>query len=170
MIRKLSFWLNTNHSIHIDKLNRTELNSNPTGNQALANIGATLAPGDVLLLKVSRALLTKPNRERNENLCPWNREIASQKLKLTFQKLSMWLKQGEPGPKGDRGERGPPGEPGPAGPRGERGERGLTSTLEGNASPMGFVEGPPGPPGKWSRSAFAFNSICCLLFLSSFSV
>lgn len=85
--------------------------------QALANLGATLAPGDVLLLK------------------------------------------GEPGPKGDKGDSGEPGPPGPPGPvgaqgeRGERGERGLTTTLDGNAFPTGFVEGPPGPAGK-SRAIF----------------
>lgn len=37
---------------------------------------------------------------------------------------------------------------GPQGPRGDKGDRGLTTTLDGNAFPTGFVEGPPGPPGK----------------------
>lgn len=57
--------------------------------------------------------------------------------------------QGEPGPRGEKGEPGepgPPGAPGAPGPRGEKGDRGLT-TLNGDAHPTGFVEGPPGPPG-----------------------
>lgn len=33
------------------------------------------------------------------------------------------------------------------GEKGEKGERGLTTTLDGNAFPTGFIEGPPGPPG-----------------------
>lgn len=47
-----------------------------------------------------------------------------------------------------------PGPPGPQGPRGERGERGLTTTLDGNAFPTGFVEGPPGPSGKFLTNSF----------------
>lgn len=57
--------------------------------------------------------------------------------------------KGEPGPRGEKGEpgeQGPVGPAGPVGPRGDRGERGLTTTLDGNAFPTGFVEG---PPGKW---------------------
>jgi len=34
------------------------------------------------------------------------------------------------------------------GDRGEKGDRGLTTTLDGNAFPTGFIEGPPGPPGQ----------------------
>ena len=36
---------------------------------------------------------------------------------------------------------------GPKGDKGEKGDRGLTTTLDGNAFPTGFIEGPPGPPG-----------------------
>jgi hypothetical protein len=36
---------------------------------------------------------------------------------------------------------------GPKGDKGDKGDRGLTTTLDGNAFPTGFIEGPPGPPG-----------------------
>jgi collagen type XIII alpha len=36
---------------------------------------------------------------------------------------------------------------GPKGDKGDKGDRGLTTTLDGNAFPTGFIEGPAGPPG-----------------------
>jgi hypothetical protein len=33
------------------------------------------------------------------------------------------------------------------GDKGDKGDRGLTTTLDGNAFPTGFIEGPAGPPG-----------------------
>ncbi|OQR68315.1 endonuclease-reverse transcriptase HmRTE-e01-like [Tropilaelaps mercedesae] len=33
------------------------------------------------------------------------------------------------------------------GDKGEKGDRGLTTTLDGNTFPTGFIEGPAGPPG-----------------------
>ncbi|KAG9511224.1 Collagen alpha chain [Fragariocoptes setiger] len=79
--------------------------------KSLAEVGAALQPGDILVLK------------------------------------------GEPGQRGEKGEPGPPGPPGPHGPPGQdgapgpKGDRGLTSSLDGNLIPTGFIEGPPGPPG-----------------------
>ncbi|XP_025017075.1 collagen alpha chain CG42342 isoform X3 [Tetranychus urticae] len=63
---------------------------------------------------------------------------------------------GEPGPRGEAGPPGPTGPlgpigkdglPGPKGDKGDKGDRGLTTTLDGNAFPTGFIEGPAGPPG-----------------------
>lgn len=132
----------------------------------MANIGATLAPGDVLLLKVSyattRLRYLKMDKQEESNWEGWiliGEEKQKRQANKTYpafplgnvtlpKTLLITWRQGEPGPKGERGPQGEPGLAGPPGPRGERGERGLTTTLEGNASPMGFVEGPPGPPGK----------------------
>lgn len=75
-------------------------------------------------------------------------------MMITHTNSASQKQQGEPGPKGDKGDPGEPGPPGPMGPmgpqgpRGDRGERGLTTTLDGNAFPTGFVEGPPGPAGE----------------------
>lgn len=33
------------------------------------------------------------------------------------------------------------------GDKGDKGDRGLTTTLDGNTFPTGFIEGPAGPPG-----------------------
>lgn len=60
------------------------------------------------------------------------------------------------------GPPGPAGPAGPAGPPGEKGDRGLTTTLDGNAFPTGFVEGPPGPAGE-------FGFLSQHLFLSLFA-
>ncbi|XP_022239540.1 collagen alpha chain CG42342-like isoform X2 [Limulus polyphemus] len=66
---------------------------------------------------------------------------------------------GMPGEQGPMGEPGPSGPPGPVGPvgkdglqgpkgvKGDKGEQGLTTMLDGNKLPTGFIEGPPGPPG-----------------------
>ena len=81
----------------------------------------------------------------------WN--IVGSSLFLEFDLLTLWQQQGPPGafgPPGPPGPVGPMGKDGFAGPKGDKGEkgdRGLTTTLDGNAFPTGFIEGPPGPPG-----------------------
>ncbi|CAG0885126.1 unnamed protein product [Darwinula stevensoni] len=57
---------------------------------------------------------------------------------------------GPPGLTGEPGMPGPVGEPGStglSGEKGQKGERGLTTTIDGDSFPTGFLEGPPGPPG-----------------------
>lgn len=73
---------------------------------------------------------------------------------------------GPVGPAGPVGPQGKDGFAGPKGDKGEKGDRGLTTTLDGNAFPTGFIEGPPGPPGPPGPSG-TFIIPCLCLLLSS---
>ncbi|XP_025017074.1 collagen alpha-1(XXIII) chain isoform X2 [Tetranychus urticae] len=115
-----------------------------TTTKGLASLGVTLSPGDLLLLKGEPGNPGPPGPPGPPGLTGlpgFDGRIGS---------------PGEPGPRGEAGPPGPTGPlgpigkdglPGPKGDKGDKGDRGLTTTLDGNAFPTGFIEGPAGPPG-----------------------
>ena len=48
------------------------------------------------------------------------------------------------------------------GEKGEKGERGLTTTLDGNAFPTGFIEGPAGKFFLWKKDTVIMMNINCI--------
>lgn len=115
-----------------------------TTTKGLASLGVTLSPDDILVVKGEPGERGPPGPAGPPG--PTGLPGFDGRVGLPGEPGPPG-ETGPPGPQGPVGPTGKDGLPGPKGDKGEKGDRGLTTTLDGNAFPTGFIEGPPGPPG-----------------------